>query len=113
MGTLNVSRAWSFRCVNEGLNITCTLQYMDKTHATIKVVKQELDNIPYGIDFFDCSDDVTESDKMLFINHVIINILLLEGTMKPLPFLYIRSSNTNLNFIKEYLSGGFPILRVL
>lgn len=113
MGTLNVSRAWSFCCVNEDPNITYTLQYMDKTYATIKVVKQELDNIPYGIDFFDCTDDVTKSDKMLFINHVVINILLLEGTIKPLPFLYIRSSNANLDFIKEYLSGGFPVLRVL
>ena len=56
-------------------------------------------------------EKIFKGDEMLIKE--IINILLLEGTMKPLPFLYIRSSNTNLNFIKEYLSGGFPVLRVL
>ena len=108
----NISRAWSFRFTNEESCIVGELTYMDKTYANIKVTKHCSQGIAYGIESFESCKDVTDDDKRLLINHIVVNLLLLEGKNLTLPLLYLKQpTDDNLNFIIGYLSGGFPILK--
>ena len=110
MGTLKTSKTWLF-CIEKGDdNLIGELTYMDKIYASIKVKRpNDIDKL-YGVESFKCIEDVNDDDKMLLINHIVINILLLEGNNLSVPFLYLKNPNgENMDFIRNYIPNCFHI----
>lgn len=110
MGTLNTSKAWSFHIENEKDHLICKLTYMDKVYASINIKKPNKIDRLYGVESFKCTEEVNYDDKMLLINHIVINILLLEGGKLSVPFLYLKYPNgENMDFMKDYIPNCFSI----
>lgn len=110
MGTLNTSKTWSFHIENDDDHLIGNLTYMDKVYANINIKRpNEIDRL-YGVESFKCIEEVNDDDKMLLINHIVINILLLEGTNLSVPFLYLKYPNgENMDFIRNYIPSCFSI----
>ena len=109
MGTLKVSKTWLFTLERENGCLIGKLTYMGVEYASIKIVIPTAPNMLYDIESFECQQEINDDDKMLLVNHIVINILLLEGTKLKIPFLTIKhTKEENMNFIKNYIPGCFP-----
>ena len=110
METLDISKAWLFRIQNGDDYLMGKLTYMGKVYVSIKVKKpNDIDKL-YGVESFKCIEEDNDGDKMLLINHIVINILLLEGNNLSVPFLYLKYPNgENMDFIRNYIPNCFHI----
>lgn len=110
METLDISKAWLFRIQNGDDYLIGELTYMGKVYVSIKVKKPNDIGMLYRVESFKChsEEDVNDDDKRLLINHIVINILLLEGTRLSVPFLYFKYPNgENMDFIRNYIPECF------
>ena len=111
---LNTTRAWTISLSSEGSLKKYILKHTIDNYACIQVLEQENNQGNYDIKSFECYKEMSDDDKRFFINLVVINLLLMDGKKKNIPFLYMKQSNDeNLNFIKSYLSGWPSILQIL
>ena len=108
METLKISKTWLFTLEKGNGYLIGKLNHTGVEYACIKIVMPTAPNMFYEIESFKCNQEINNNDKMLLINHIIINILFSNDVKPTKPFLSIKdTTDKNINFIKNYIPKFF------